>query len=80
MESLEEEIVIDEDDFSDSDEEAPPRARTRRNVEDGNDGTHLNPATDPLYRLEEQEKVPTTADIRHFFERTADGTVCRPCR
>jgi hypothetical protein len=36
--------------------------------------------TDPLYHVEEQEKLPSTADIRHFFERTSEGTVCSYCK
>lgn len=33
-----------------------------------------------VYTTEEQEKVPSTADVQHFFERTSKGTVCRDCK
>ncbi|KAF8835923.1 hypothetical protein BDN67DRAFT_984292 [Paxillus ammoniavirescens] len=41
---------------------------------------HLNSSTDPLCNFEEQEKVPSTADIRHFFDRTLKETVCKYCK
>ncbi|KIJ19287.1 hypothetical protein PAXINDRAFT_7787 [Paxillus involutus ATCC 200175] len=40
----------------------------------------LNSSTDPLCNFEEQEKVPSTADIRHFFDRTSEETVCKYCK
>lgn len=76
----EEEIVIDE--FSGSDDESsdePVRRRSRREPA-ADDAVHLDPSTDLLYNAEEQEKVPTTADIRHFFSRTSEGTVCNDCK
>jgi hypothetical protein len=56
------------------------RHRSRHRETEHDDPMQLNATTDPLYNLEHQEKVPSTADIRHFFERTSDGTVCKFCK
>ncbi|KAF9239469.1 ribonuclease H-like domain-containing protein [Melanogaster broomeanus] len=67
----EEDDMIDE--LLSSDTEEPPRVRSRRRGDERAEGAmQLDSATDPRYNLEEQEKMPTTADIRHFFERTPE--------
>lgn len=87
MEPIEdEEIYIDEAliSGSDSDGDEPPRVRTHRQThgtENDEDTIQSSvAASDPLCSPEEQEKIPTTADIRHFFERTSEDTVCRYCK
>lgn len=85
MERVEEEIIIDEALITDSEDESmdlvdPPRARSRRPETGDEHGIQLDPSNDPLYNLEGQERIPTTADIRHFFERTAEGSVCNYCK
>lgn len=75
----EEEIDIDAglSDPGDESGDEPPRLRHRpRRPEVDDDAMQLDPASDPIYNTKEQEKLPTTADVRHFFEKTAENMVC----
>ncbi|KIJ11758.1 hypothetical protein PAXINDRAFT_15341 [Paxillus involutus ATCC 200175] len=54
--------------------------RSRRHEAEADDAMQLNSSTDLLCNFEEQEKVPSTADIRHFFDRTSEETVCKYCK
>ena len=83
MEALEEEDFPDVDQLSSSDTEfSEVEAELPRGngADDAKDSSQLKLGTDPLCGREGQGKVPTTADIRHFFDRTRDGAVCRLCK
>ena len=57
-----------------------PRGRSHRRHADPEDEMQVDPATDLLNSVDNQEKVLTTADTWHFFERTSDSLTCRPCK
>jgi hypothetical protein len=83
MEALEEEFDLNVSPSSESDSMEsvePPRTRSRRHDAGDENAMQLDPTNDPLYNLDEPEKVPTTADIQHFFERTPEGSVCTYCK
>jgi hypothetical protein len=77
----EEEIIIDDPSSSDTkSSDGFLCHQSRRHEAEADDVMQLNSSTDPLCNFEEQEKVPSTADIRHFFDRTSEETVCRYCK
>ena len=57
-----------------------PCGRSHHCCADPKDKMQVDPASDLLNSVDDQEKVPTTTDIQHFFERTSDSTTCRPCK
>lgn len=79
----EETIFIDESALSGDDDDSidePVRRRSHRPRVDDDEAVHLDPTTDLLYNADDQEKIPSTADIRHFFARSSEGTVCNDCK
>ena len=67
------------DSDAESNEELPC-GRLHHGCADPEDEMQVDPATDLLNSVDDQEKVLTTVDTRHFFERTSDSTTCRPCK
>ncbi|KIK74716.1 hypothetical protein PAXRUDRAFT_113922, partial [Paxillus rubicundulus Ve08.2h10] len=77
----EEEIIINNPSSSDTkSSDGLLCHRSRRHEAEADDAMQLNSSTDPLCNFEEQEKVLSTADIQHFFDRTSEETVCKYCK
>jgi hypothetical protein len=71
MEALEEEFNLNVSPSSESDSmESVEPPHTRSHCHDAGDENvmQLDPTNDPLYNLDEQEKVPMTADTTFFRE------------
>ncbi|KIJ12677.1 hypothetical protein PAXINDRAFT_14439 [Paxillus involutus ATCC 200175] len=77
----EEEIIIDDpSSFGTESSDGLLRHRSHCHEAEADDVMQLNLSTDPLCNFEEQEKVLSTADIQHFFDRTSEETVCKYCK
>ncbi|KAF8835415.1 hypothetical protein BDN67DRAFT_1015578 [Paxillus ammoniavirescens] len=77
----EEEIIIDDPSSSDTESsDGLLHHQLHCHEAEADDVMQLNSSTDPLCNFEEQEKVLSTADIRHFFNRTLEETVSKYCK
>ncbi|KIK16437.1 hypothetical protein PISMIDRAFT_113359, partial [Pisolithus microcarpus 441] len=77
----EEEIIIEESSSSGTESSQDfPQGRLQHCRTDAPTAVQQDMASNLLYSVPQQAKVPSTADTQHFFERGEGGSVCKVCK